>query len=94
MFIIVHHSINNPPVFWGAAQKSLPLLPEGGVKRVINVFPNENMDYCTCLWEAESIDTLDNYLREKLGNASRETYYAVNEANAVGLPLTLDEART
>lgn len=85
MFIVVNHTISNPPEFWGSAQKNLPNLPEGGVKRVLNVFPNENMDHCTCVWEADSIETLDNYLREKVGDASNETYYQVNEANAMGL---------
>ena len=85
MFIVVSHNIKTPALFWGAAQKNLPNLPEGGVKRVLNVLPNENMDHCTCLWEADSIETLENYLREKVGNASTETYYQINEANAVGL---------
>lgn len=39
-----------------------------------------------CLWEAESIDALDSYLRSKVGDTSKETYYEVNVANAIGLP--------
>lgn len=85
MYILVNHAINNPAEFWGSAQKNLPNLPEGGVKRVVNVFPNQNMDQCTCVWEADSIETLDNYLRDKVGSASRDTYYEINEANAMGL---------
>jgi hypothetical protein len=85
MYILVNHAINSPAEFWGSAQKNLPNLPEGGVKRVINVFPNDNMDVCTCVWEADSIETLDSYLREKVGDASKDTYYQINEANAMGL---------
>lgn len=85
MYILVNHAINNPAEFWGSAQKNLPNLPEGGIKRVVNVFPNQNMDQCTCVWEADSIETLDNYLRDKVGSASRDTYYEINEANAMGL---------
>jgi hypothetical protein len=86
MFIVANHQINNPAFFWGSAQQNLSRLPEAGVKRVLNVFPNQNMDVCTCIWEAESIEALDAYLREKIGDSSRESYYEINEAGAMGLP--------
>jgi hypothetical protein len=85
MYIVAHHDIANPEDFWASAQRNLPRLPEAGVKRVVTVFPNQNMDVCTCVWEADSIENLDRYLREKLGTASRETYYQLNEAAALGL---------
>jgi hypothetical protein len=87
MYILVNHTISRPAEFWGSAQKNLPNLPEAGVKRVITVFPNDNMDVCTCVWEADSIATLDNYLRDKVGTASHDTYYRINEANALGLSI-------
>jgi hypothetical protein len=87
MYILVSHTIKSPAEFWGSAQKNLPKLPEGGVKRIVNVFPNENMDQCTCVWEADSIETLDAYLRDKVGNASEDAYYGINEANAMGLSI-------
>ena len=85
MYIVVNHAISNPAIFWGSAQKNLPNLPEAGVKRIVNVFPNQNMDVCTCLWEAESIETLDLYLRDKIGDASKNSFYQVNEDNAMGI---------
>lgn len=85
MYILVNHVISRPAEFWGSAQKNLLYLPEGGVKRIVNVFPNDNMDVCTCVWEAESIEALDKYLRDKVGNTSKDSYYQINEANAIGL---------
>jgi hypothetical protein len=85
MYIVVNHSISKPAIFWGSAQKHLPNLPETGVKRIVNVFPNQNMDVCTCVWEADSIETLDLYLRDKIGEASKDAYYQLNEENAMGL---------
>ena len=85
MFIVVNHTIKHPAYFWGSAQKNLPNLPEKGVQRVLNVFPNQNMDIAVCVWEADSIETLELWLREKLGDASSDTYYEVNQANAIGL---------
>jgi hypothetical protein len=85
MYILVNHHITMTAEFWGTTKKCLLQLPENGVKRVISVFPNENMDQCTGIWEADSIETLDRYLRNKLGNASKDSYYQINEANAIGL---------
>jgi len=86
MIISVHHKISNPESFWKSAQESLPSLPEGNVKRVIQALPNADMTEATCLWEAGSIDALDSYLRSKVGDTSKETYYEVNTANSIGLP--------
>jgi hypothetical protein len=85
MFIVASHYIKSPAYFWGSAQQNLPNLPECGVHRVLNVFPNLNMDTAICLWEADSIEVLDAWLRENIGDASNDSYYEVNEANAIGL---------
>lgn len=84
MFIVVHHTISDPASFWAAAQASLPNLPEGGTKRVLNVLPNKEMTQSVCVWEADSIETLNSYLRSKVGNASSENYFELNEGNAMG----------
>jgi hypothetical protein len=85
MYIVVSLEISNTEDFWTSAQRNFPKLPESGVKRIVSVFPNQTMDKCTCLWEADSMESLDEYLREKIGNCSKESYYQVNEAAAVGL---------
>lgn len=85
MIIVVNHKINNPESFWASAQESLPKLPEAGVQRVLQVMPNEAMTEATCVWEAEDIDTLDKYLRNKVGDWSQERYHVVNTAQAMGL---------
>ncbi len=86
MIILVNHEINDPANFWKAAQENLPNLPEANVKRVVQSLPNTDMTIATCLWEADSIEALDSYLRSKVGSTSKETYYEVNTANAIGLP--------
>ena len=86
MFISVHHSINNPGEFWASAQKSLPNLPEASVQRVCNVFPDTTMTQATCIWEADSIEALDKYLRSKVGNWSSETYFQIDTTHSMGLP--------
>ncbi len=85
MIILVNHKVNNPGEFWASAQKSLPELPADGVKRIIQVMPNNDMTEATCVWEADSIDSLDSYLRSKVGDWSLEVYYEINTAQAMGL---------
>jgi hypothetical protein len=86
MFISVNHKILNPTEFWESAKKSLPELPAKGVQRVVNVFPSSDMSQATCIWEADSIDALDKYLRSKVSDLSKETYFEIDTANAMGLP--------
>ena len=86
MIIVVNHKINNPADFWASAQKSLPELPVSGVQRVLQVMPNADMTQATCVWEADSIDSLDTYLRSKVSDLSEETYYELNTAAAMGVP--------
>ena len=85
MYIVGLHNISNTEDFWAFAQLNLPNLPEAGVKRIVSLFPNQSMDKCTCIWEADSIENLNEYLRKKIGSASVDSYYQVNEATAVGL---------
>jgi len=86
MIIVVNHKINNPADFWASAQKSLPELPASGVQRVLQVMPNSDMTQATCVWEADSIDSLNTYLRSKVSDWSEETYYELNAAAAMGVP--------
>ncbi|MDP4262597.1 MAG: hypothetical protein Q8941_08705 [Bacteroidota bacterium] len=86
MFISVHHKISSPGQFWASAQKNLPHLPETGVKRVVCVFPSNDMGEATCIWEADSIEALNKYLRCKVFDWSRETYFEISASNAIGLP--------
>lgn len=86
MIISVNHKISNPQSFWQSAQQNLPNLPEAGVTRVLQALPNGDMTQATCLWEAESIEKLDAYLRDKVKDWSEDTYFEVNTANAIGCP--------
>ena len=86
MIIVVKHQINNPTDFWAAAQKSLPELPVSSVNRIIQVMPNSDMTEATCVWEADSIEMLDGYLRSKVHDWSSESYYELNTAAAMGMP--------
>lgn len=85
MYIVVHHNLEQPEDFWASAQRHLPQLPEAGVQRIVNIFPNQTMDKATCVWEADSIENLQQYLREKLGSSTNDPCFQINETTAMGL---------
>lgn len=84
MFIVAEHIITNPNAFFEARAKIAQTWPKG-VKR-LQAFPSVSRDRAVCLWEAESPEKLKAFLEPVLGPCSRNTYYAVDTKEAVGLP--------
>jgi len=85
MFIVVNHTIFKTENFWSSSQELVSKLPHNGVRRLVNTFPNETMDRCICIWEAESIECLNEYLTNFIGEWSRQSYFQINEEASVGL---------
>ena len=83
MFIVAEHIITNPNAFFEARAK-IAQTPQG-VKR-LQSFPSVSRDRAICLWEAESPEKVKAFLEPVLGPYSRNTYYAVDAKEAVGLP--------
>jgi hypothetical protein len=51
-------------------------------------FPSQDRSAAVCLWEADSIDALRDYLDPATAGASENTYFEVNGELAMGLPET------
>jgi hypothetical protein len=83
MYIVVEHTITNPDVFFGLASK-VTEAPSG--IDPLQFFPSVNKDRAVCLWEAKSVDALKGFLEPLVGPSSRNTYYAVDNTVAMGLP--------
>lgn len=41
---------------------------------------------CTCVWEAESVNELSQFIDPTLGDASDQEYFEINEEGSVGVP--------
>jgi hypothetical protein len=83
MYIVVEHTITNPDVFFGLASK-VTEAPSG--INPIQFLPSVNKDRAVCLWEAKSVDALKGFLEPLSAPSSRNTYYAVDNTVAMGLP--------
>jgi hypothetical protein len=83
MFIVITHEIHDQAHFKEKVNQMAP--PPEGLRRH-QFFTATDLRRAACLWEAPSVDPLRAYIDGSLEPASTQTYFAVNEGRAVGLP--------
>lgn len=84
MLVIAHHDIQDTDTFWNAAKNIGSVMPS--TLKLHSVFPSVDMKTGTCVWEASSVDEVQKFLDDNVGNVSKNSCYEVNEAAAVGTP--------
>jgi len=89
MFVVVEHTITNPGVFFGLVSKAAEA--PSGIK-ALQFFPSMSKDRAVCLWEANSVEAVKGFLEPLSAPSSRNTYYTVDSANAMGLPAAVSAA--
>jgi hypothetical protein len=80
MYVATLHSVSDPAAFWSG---QLPL-PEGTELPI--VIPSSDGRRGVCIFKSDSVDTVRNLVDGATGQVSSNEYYAINEANAQGLP--------
>jgi len=48
--------------------------------------PSKALSAATCVWEADAVDAVRDYIDSTLGDSSENTYFEINEEYAQGLP--------
>ena len=84
MLVIAHHNISDPEAFWAKAKEVTENLP--GSLKVHGVYPAKDGKTGTCLWEADNVQEVQQYLDEQAGKLARNFCYEVDVAQSVGLP--------
>ena len=79
MHVIVTHQISDPAAFWSIGP------PPAGVQGR-QVLPSRDGTAAVCLFEAASIEAVQDYLEPLTRNASRNVYFEVDAERAMGLP--------
>ena len=82
MYIVVNHAISNPEKFWGLARAMRVPAP----LRLHSVFPSTDGVRGTCLWEAQSVDAVKQFVDGATNAFSNNDYMAVEAGSAIGLP--------
>lgn len=84
MKIGVIHEVNDPEAFTERGNAMVEESPEGVEN--LQAYPSQDLTKCTCLWDAESVEQLSEFIDPSLGDASSQEYFPVMEEQAVGLP--------
>jgi hypothetical protein len=84
MLIIAHHNVSKPEEFWGAAKEITKNLP--GTLKLHGVYPSTDTRSGTCLWEANSVQEVQQFLDKKTGQLAKNFCYEVNVKESMGLP--------
>jgi hypothetical protein len=90
MLVIAHHFIQQPEEFWAAAQQVTSSLPD--TLKLHSVFPSKDLRTGTCVWEAATVNEVQNFLDTMTGGMAKNVCYEVNETIAMGLPKKAMEA--
>jgi hypothetical protein len=84
MLVIAHHNINDPAGFWAAAEEVTKNLP--GNLKVHGVYPSADFKTGTCLWEADNVQQVQEFLDKNAGQYAQNFCYEVNVEKSIGLP--------
>jgi hypothetical protein len=89
MYVSVHHMITDPQKWGQVTHRMMAVVEQGqlpqGLKALM-FLPGADGRKADCLWEAQSLDTLRNFLDGEIGTAARNDYFQINAAAAFGLP--------
>ena len=85
MHVVVQHRITDPEKFLSMDAEEVSGGGPAGVQGR-QFFPSEDGSAAVCLWEADSIQTLRDYLDPATAGVSENTYFAVDTQRAMGLP--------
>lgn len=85
MFIVVKHTVTNRESFWGpGADEFVAKLPREVILHA--TYASGDGGEAVCLWEAESIDRLRNFLDPATTGMSKNHYLAVDPQRSRSLP--------
>ena len=88
MYLVVHHRVTDRERFLAKDPQDIAGDAPAGV-HVFHFLPAEDASAADCLWEAESLDALRDYLDPATRGFTENTYFEVDADRAMGLPATL-----
>jgi len=93
MYVVVQHHIKNSE---SAMQRGQRLISGDGAPKTVKVlqfYPSVDLTEVTCLWESDTVESVQAYVDETLGDSSENFCYSVAADQAfaerpLGLPAT------
>jgi hypothetical protein len=85
MNIVVQHRITDPEKFKSIDAGEIASGGPPGVQ-ARQFFPSPDSSVAVCLWEADSIEAVRDYLDPATEGVAQNTYFEVDAERAMGLP--------
>ena len=85
MHVVAQHRITDPDKFFSYRAEEVASGGPPGV-RGQQFFPSTDRSVAVCLWEADSIDAVRDYVDSTTEGASENTYFEVDGERSLGLP--------
>jgi hypothetical protein len=86
MFITVIHRISDPDKFEEIANAAASKIPSH--LKLHQYLTSEDRKTATCLWEAPSVQKVNEFLEPVLGHVSKNEYVPLKAEAGIGLPVT------
>ena len=86
MYVLIHHNIKDSSAFWESAKRMEKgeSTPPSGLTPLF-FYPIKNDKNAFCLYKANSLDALQDFVDSELEEASENAYFPVDEEVAEGL---------
>ena len=89
MYVSVHHTITDPQKWDQTTRNIMAMTEQGrlpqGLKGLMYL-PAQNGRKADCVWEANSLDALKNFLERETKAAAQNEYIEIKADAAFGLP--------
>ena len=82
MYAIAIHTISDPEKFWAGVET---LEVPGGLT-LHSTIGNQDGTKAVCVWEADSVDSIRNFIDPATEGISSNEYFQANEQYSMGLP--------
>jgi hypothetical protein len=89
MYVVAKHRIKDAERFLSLSQIAAEQAPPGVYGR--QFCPSYDRTEAVCLWEADSVETVQDYLDSLVGEASQNAYFQVGTEHAIGIPEPIGE---
>jgi hypothetical protein len=82
MYVVVQHQIKNREAALARGERLVKNVGAPAGAKGLQFYPSRDGSAITCLWEAETVESIQTYVDSTLGDASVNTCYEVDDGHA------------
>lgn len=93
MYVIVQHEIKDPQAAFARGERLIKGEGAPTGARALQFYPSRDGSAVSCLWEADSVEAIQQYVDDTLGDSSENKCYEIDAEKAFAeRPLGLPES--